>query len=354
MNHFGIVGGGWRAEFYLRIAKQLPEKFQVSGVVVRDEGKGKQLEEQWGIRTLRTVEELLAADRPAFVVVSVPRAVCPAIIQQLAESGVPVLTETPPASDLEGLIRLHSLVKAGALIQVAEQYPFQPYYQAIQQVIASGRLGTISQAQVSQAHGYHGIALLRKCLGISYENAAITGKRFVSSIVQGSNRQGKPKEHKIVESNQDFAYFDFDGKLGLYDFTGDQYFSWIRSPRLLVRGDQGEISNQDIRYLLDYETPMQTRFERVQAGENGNLEGYYLKGIVAAGEWVYQNPFAPARLTDDEIAVATSLLKMGEYVNGGPSFYSLEEASQDHYLSLLMESAIQSGKQLRSETQIWT
>jgi hypothetical protein len=85
----------------------------------------------------------------------------------------------------------------------------------------------------------------------------------------------------------------------------------------------------------------------------GNLEGYYHKGIVAGGEWVYRNPFAPGRLTDDEIAVATCLDKMAAYAAGGPSFYGLPEASQDHYLGLLIDRAVQSGEAVTTERQPW-
>ncbi|WP_438494223.1 hypothetical protein [Paenibacillus sp. IHBB 3054] len=31
---FGLVGGGWRAELYLRIAKQLPDQFAVGAMFV--------------------------------------------------------------------------------------------------------------------------------------------------------------------------------------------------------------------------------------------------------------------------------------------------------------------------------
>lgn len=41
---FGIIGGGWRAEFFLRIAKMLPERFNITGIMVRNPGKGAAIE----------------------------------------------------------------------------------------------------------------------------------------------------------------------------------------------------------------------------------------------------------------------------------------------------------------------
>ena len=45
--------------------------------------------------------------------------------------------------------------------------------------------------------------------------------------------------------------------------------------------------------------------DRQMAGLDGNLEGSFFKGIRVGEEWVYRNPFAPASLTGDEIAIAT-------------------------------------------------
>lgn len=350
---FGIIGGGWRAEFFLRIARALPERFRVGAMMVRDEAKGRLLEEAWGVKTYRSVDDLLAVSGLQFVVVSVPRAVCPEMLRHLARRGMPALAETPPAPDLEGLIAVHELAQRGARIQVAEQYQFQPLHAARLAIARSGKLGRISQAQVSAAHGYHGVSLLRLFLGVGFDGATIRARRFVSPIVAGPGRYGPPPVEKITDSVQVIAQLDFDGRLGVYDFAGDQYFSWIRSPRMLVRGERGEINNLDVRYLRDFLTPVELELRRVNAGEGGNLEGYYLKGILAGEEWVYRNPFSPGRLTDDEIAVATCLEKMAAYAAGGPSFYSLAEASQDHYLSLLIDQAVQSGEAVVATRQPW-
>ena len=350
---FGIIGGGWRAEFFLRVAQALPERFCVAGMWVRDEGKGRVLEDAWGIPAYRTLEGLLRAADYAFVVVSVPWPVTPLMLRELADRGVPALSETPPAPDLEGLVALHDLTERGARVQVAEQYPFQPLHAARLALARSGKLGTVTQAQVSAAHGYHGTSLIRGLLGVRFEPCTIRARQFVSPLVAGPGRGGPPEEHKVVASKQVVAHLDFGDRLGVYDFTGDQYFSWIRSPRVLVRGERGEINNQRVSYLEDYLTPVYLDLKRVDAGLEGNLEGYYHKGILAGGEWVCRNPFAPARLTDDEIAVATCLDKMAAYAEGGPSFYGLPEASQDHYLGLLIDQAVRIGEAVRTERQPW-
>jgi hypothetical protein len=46
-------------------------------------------------------------------------------------------------------------------------------------------------------------------------------------------------------------------------------------------------------------------------------------------------------------------MKMGDYVQGGPSCYDLEEALQDHYLSIMMQIAIESGEEVTTTHQPW-
>jgi predicted dehydrogenase len=350
---FAIIGAsGWRGQFFLRIARELPERFRVTAMLSRDSETAGHLEREWGFPAFTNLDDLLR-DKPQFVVVSVPWAASLGLLKELTERGVPVLGETPPAPDLEGLNALHKLTKRGAKIQVAEQLQFRPLHAARIGLAKSGRLGCISQAQVSVAHGYHGINLIRQYLGVGFENATITARSFASPMIQGASRQGPPTEEKIVSVGQTLATFDFGDRLGIFDFASSQYFGSIRSSRTLVRGERGEISDHQARYLLDYRTPVELPFVRRDAGQEDDLRPLHHEGITLGEEWIYRNPFAPGRLSDDEIAVATCLQKMGEYVEGGPDFYSLAEASQDHYLSLLMNQAVKSGKPVQSESQIW-
>ncbi|MDQ0193944.1 Gfo/Idh/MocA family protein [Paenibacillus wynnii] len=351
---FGLLGGGWRAEFYLRIAKQLPEQFGVSAMFVRNPDKAEELRRVWGVTVYTSLEDFISSAAYSFVVLSVPREVCAEYMIKLTAAGIPVLAETPPAPDIESMTELWKQVGATARIQIAEQYLFQPMHAARIALARSGRLGEISQAQVSAAHGYHGISLIRQLLGIGFQNVTIRGQNFQSSILKGSDRSGPPVAEEVINSNQTLGTLDFGGKLGVFDFVGDQYFSWIRQNRILVRGERGEIVNERVAWLEDFDSPVYSELRRVDTGHGGNLEGFYLKGIMGDREWLYRNPFAPARLAEDEIAIAESLARMGRYAQGGPSFYSLAEGSQDHYLAMLMTQAAATGEAITSVTQVWS
>ena len=225
---FAIVGGGWRAEFFLRIARTLPDQFRVVGMVVRDATKGDAITTAWGIPTHRDIDGLLKTARPSFVIVSVPQPAAPGIISELAGRGLPILTETPPAPTLDGLLDLWRLVEGGARIQVAEQYIYQPLHAARLALMRSGKLGEPTFAHVSSCHGYHGTSLIRHFLGIGFENATVTARAFESDIIAGPGRTGPATTEKTNRSRQVMAQLDFGSRLGVYDFTGDQYFSWIR------------------------------------------------------------------------------------------------------------------------------
>ena len=101
-----------------------------------------------------------------FVLVCVSGDANAPMLLELAELGIPSLSQTAlaPGQTVEELTELWGHLK-DAKVQVAEQYLFQPIHQARLGLLASGRLGPISHAQVSAAHGYHGTSLLRHYLG---------------------------------------------------------------------------------------------------------------------------------------------------------------------------------------------
>ncbi len=198
---FAVVGAGWRAAFHLRAAAALPDRLRVTGVMSRDAGKVAALDGGANLPVHAGLDALLAA-RPRFVVVATPWAVTPALVRELAGRGMPVLAETPPAPDLDGLASMVDLATRPPVpIEVAEQYHLQPLHAARLAVVASGLLGTVTQAQVSAAHDYHGIDLLRRYLGVGFGTVRIRARRFASPIVAGPDRAGPPVDERIDTSS---------------------------------------------------------------------------------------------------------------------------------------------------------
>jgi predicted dehydrogenase len=350
---FAVVGAGWRTEFFLRIARALPDRFRLVGVTVRSPDKATAIKSAWGVSTFPDIDRLLGGCHPAFVIVSVPQPAAPSIIAELVDRKMVVLTETPAAPTRDGLIELWSLVERGAHIQVAEQYALQPLHAARLALVRSGRLGDPTFAHVSACHGYHGTSLIRHFLGIGFEPAAVTARDFEAEIVVGPGRAGPPTGEKLTTSRQVIAQLDFGAKLGIYDFTGDQYFSWIRSLGVLIRGSRGEIHDQAARWLEAFDKPVHCELLRQDAGQGGNLEGLWHKGYSAGAEWLYRNPFPYASLSDDEIAIATLLQGMQAYVEGGDEVYGFAEAAQDQVLSLAINEAVETGRPVAIGRQPW-
>ena len=128
--------------------------------------------------------------------------------------------------------------------------------------------------------------------------------------------------------------FNYGNKTAVYDFNLEQYFSSIRSTRIVVRGTNGEIVNNTCTYLKD-NTPITFDLVRNYCGTEENLDGLYLEAITGNGNILFENPFYKARLTDEEIAIAQCLVKMDNYVKTGVDFYSLSSAMTDAKTALL-------------------
>ena len=46
---FAIVGSGWRAEYFWKLAGLLPEELELTGVAVRRAERAEQLQADWGV-----------------------------------------------------------------------------------------------------------------------------------------------------------------------------------------------------------------------------------------------------------------------------------------------------------------
>lgn len=351
---FGVIGRGWRAEFFLRVAQAAPERFKVAGMAVRQAEHRDDLSARFGVRCYPSAEELLDQASMQFVVVSVPHAAAADMVVLAAEAGVPALCETSLAGTLDYLTDLWERCQARkAKVQIAEQYPLQPNHAARLAVLDAGYVGTPSYIHLSYAHAHHAMALIRRALRIGFESPTVRGQAFTAPIIEGPTRAGLPTKHVDKPCTQHLVTYDYGDKLALHDHCGEQYMSYIRGRRVLVRGKRGELDGDRVTYLKDFATPLALQLTRHERGVDGKMDGVGLLGISAGDAWVYRNPFPDARLSDEEIAVGTCMLKMQHYVETGEDFYCLAEACQDAYLGVLGAEATQSDGPLVAQPQPW-
>ena len=288
----GIVGAGWRTLSYLRVARAVPEQFELIGVVTRTSRRAEEVSTQWGVVGQSTIDDLLQVARPDFIVLAVPRAVTVSWLKELGAAGLPVLCETPPAANLGELQHVAELVAKGSRVQVAEQYQYQPLHAARLAVTDSNVIGKVSMVYLSVAHDYHAFSLTRRYLRVVDEPALLQARRLRSTVQSGFDTSGPRRAASAIEEVRTVGIVDFEDRLGLYDFAEEQYFSYIRPPRVCIRGSRGEIADHSVRCLANLHEPVTMELRREQTGEDGDLGGNSLRGISMGDRWVYRNPFA--------------------------------------------------------------
>jgi predicted dehydrogenase len=352
---FGAIGSGRRTAFFLRLARALPDRLRVTGVVTRTAERGGEVEAGWGVPSFRSVTDLLRHERPDFVAASVPWAAMPGAIREVVGHRLPVLAETPPAPDRDGLRSLWSDVGATGLVQVAEQYRLMPTHAARAAVVRAGVLGEPTSVQISSTHLYHAVSLIRGYLGVGFGAAEVHARQFTAPLVDPLTAQdGWTGDDTPRQLATTIATIDFDGRMGLYDFTDNQWWNPLRARRIVVRGSRGELVDDRVVRLVDPTTPVESVLVRRQTGVDLNLELLDLKHISFDGRVVYRNPFAGCGLSDDDIAVADILERTGGWARDqGPPPYPLAEACQDHLVSLAIGESLRTGGPVSTGNEEW-
>lgn len=353
-SRFGVVGTGWRAEYFLRLARQLPAQLETVGVVGRTEEKAEQVATRHGVRTYGSLDALVASGRPDFVVIAVPWAQSPVLTRAAVAMNVPVLCETPPAPDLDGLRSLWQAVGASGLVQVAEQYWLMPSHASRLALARSGAIGKVTSVQVSSTHLYHAVALIRTFLGARFEPATVSARDFVAPLINPLVRDAWTDDDKPKDAKTTIATIDFGGPMGLYDFTDNQWHNQLRTRRIVVRGSAGEIANDEVIRLVGPRTIVRSDLVRRQTGYDLDLDGFDTDHISLGDTVLYRNPFPGLRFNDEDVAISSMLVATAAWCrNDGPAPYPLAEGCQDHLLGLAVEESAASGAAVTTAVEAW-
>lgn len=344
---FAIVGNGWRSQFFSKLATELDD-LEFVGTIVR---APKELPHP----TYGSIAECFAKSRPDFIVTAVPWAVNPEVIIEAVSLGIPVLAETPPAPDLSALQRLWTEVGSKNLVQVAEQYPLLPSHASRLSLTRSGAIGEISQVHISSTHDYHAVALMRKYLGIGRHPVKINSQRLTGPLVDPIFRSGWKSDLTTKSATTTLAIIKFaENASGLYDFTDNQWHNQLRTRRILVRGSLGELSNDEVTHFVAPDTFRTSPIIRRQTGYDLDLDGYRTDHIAFESEILYKNPYVRQSWSDEEIAIATCMKLMTDWVNDvAPEPYPIAEGIQDHHIALAIHQSVDEDRTVITSAQPW-
>ncbi|HJP80178.1 MAG TPA: Gfo/Idh/MocA family oxidoreductase [Pseudonocardiaceae bacterium] len=348
MTSFVVIGAGWRAEYFWRIGAAL-DGLDCVGIVARSP------KNDLPVPVYLSLDECLRTAKPDFVVTAVPWQVTPSLVAELVERAMPVLAETPPAPDLDGLHALWAKVGASRLVQVSEQYSRMPAHAARIALVRSGVIGAPTRVDVSSTHQYHAVSLIRTLLGTGRGPAEVRAVRTSAPLADPLSRAGWADPVPTRQAATTLATISFDDSgLGVYDFTDNQWHNQLMMRRLLVRGTLGELRDQDVVRLTAERTIVRSAIVRRQTGYDLDLDGFDTDHLTFGSDVLYRNRYQGLRWNDEEIAIGTLLADTAAWVtDSGAEPYPLADGCHDHAIALAIEHAAETGAAVRVGDQPW-
>ena len=315
---FVIIGSGWRAAFYVRIAKVFSEQFELLYMLCRTTEKAEKLAKELDIPTTTNIQDCIDV-KPDFVVVAVTKTSMTDVALEWLDRGFFVLAETPAALNLETLEKLKNLGEKGKRLVIAEQYRLYPENTAILSVLEKGLIGEATALNISLAHEYHAASLIRAFLKIPVDmKFSVRAKTYEFPTTETLTRYEHFTDGRTADKKRTVATFEFEnGKAAFYDFDSEQYRSPIRKNTLKIQGVRGEIIDRKVYYLNEKN---EGREAEISSEETGLTQKAREKN-----------------LSQDETAITAMMQKMYDWTQGkGENPYPLEEAIQDSYMAIMM------------------
>ena len=352
---FIIVGSGWRAMFYVRIALRYPHCFKLHYLLCRTEEKAERIHREYGIPTTTDIE-LCESASPDFVVVAVDRKSKFSVTKEWLKKGYPLLSETPAALSEDELEELWELRQNGARLQIAEQYIRYPLIAAGLHAVDKGILGDPYVVELSLAHNFHAVSLIRHmlCCGLDRQDTLpavkVCGKAYLFPVEETDSRYGSITDGRVKQSKRVRVTLEFDNsKTAFYDFDGIQYHSKIRARHINVQGQKGEWNDTVLRYVDATHRPVREELKAWLDPAYQNLHTQQL--LELSRTW---KPEVHMEQLQDEYAIATLMLDMRDFIEHNREAYPLSEALEDAYTWLLMDKAVKHpGQVIASQLHSW-
>ncbi len=342
---FAVIGSGWRSLYYIRIARALPQYFELCMMLCRSQEKARYMSETYHIPTCLSEEELISSG-PDLVVIAAKKEVNASLSMHWLEKGYTVLQETPAAADRD---TLEQLLKTGGKLVIAEQYSRYPEYSAVKKLLETGVIGEPDYLYLSAVHEYHAASLIRHFLDIPAGTPFDVVARQWSFPAAGTfSRYERSGDGTISLKQRTASLFTFAGsKAAVYDFDPAQYHSPVRSSHFRIQGAYGEISDHTVQYLAENgeaKTDLIHVFYRTVETDDPNPNLHTVKEITRISfrdQVLYTPLFGLCSLPQDETAIAAMLYETAGYAAGEcGSPYPLAEAAEDALTAIRMKESL--------------
>ena len=319
-----LCGTGWRAAFYLRIAEAFPSLLSIEAIFTRSEERRIIFKEK-GYNACTDLSEALSFPHDIVIVASGKEGFYP-LMKTLGEREEFVLSETTFLSLTEEELKDLSTLKGA----VAEQYRYTPLFAS--SMAACKLIGDVSQLYLSGLHNHHAAAFARDVLHIDSESIRIVSScDFPSSIVRTGSREGMVVESKMEPYTRKLRILQAGDKLFINDFSSNQYHSYLYGRSFEIRGDRGVVNEREVRYVNEkgFVCVLPFAFHRDVSTGNGSLT---LSHVTLGTQVVFRNPFYPANLNDDEIAIAEILRR----ISSGETYPTIQSGIEDARIGRLL------------------
>ncbi len=322
---FLLFGTGWRAHFYLRIAKALPDLFEIAMVYTKRPERVSYIE-SLGFNATCSLSKALSSTFDAAIVASGKEGFV-SLMLALSREGVETLSETSflgfSYEEQEELIDLPGYT--------LEQYQYVPLYRAI--INSLDLIGEVDEMSLSALHNHHAAALARRILTIFDESpVSIDGADFDSSIVKTGSRSGMVLTGEKESYKRKVRMLSFsNGKFFINDFSSNQYHSYLIPNRIEIRGERGVIDERGVSYVSDVGYPIHEDYQIFRDIDTLN-QSLSLSHITLGSKVVYKNEFYGVNLNDDEIAISTML----KLYQDGKLDYTIRDGIIDARLGALL------------------
>ncbi len=305
MIKFVLCGTGWRAEFFVRIAKALPDLFAITAIYTRNEERAAEIKANRNIFATTELSKALSAEHD-FVVVASGKAGFLELLQQLEARGEKIVTETTFSSLSDSDLDIASKINGYTL----EQYWNTPLYSSIWKAIS--KIGKVDCVYLSALHNHHAASICRRI----FPSRCIEHRKLFEdtfSCIKSGSRFGMVRTGEEEQYTRKINLLKMEcGGTFINDFSSNQYHSYTIPSRIEIRGEKGVVTERGVSYINEEGYPINLYFDF--HSDSGQMNQTLALSYVTLGsDIVFENRFYPLNFNSDEIAIASILI---DIVNG--------------------------------------